>query len=283
MPDWGFLIDESALASVLPDEHARFRRPVSGALAVFLSGLPAARQAAILAEQASLPLTADVPRRLALLARGCPALHKLGQVLARDRRLSPEIRRHLRELESLPPSVPVEVIRDILTRELGPLDRLGVVPEPPALAEASVAVVIPFRDERAGRQGVLKFLKPGVAERLDQELELFDRVGEYLDERCDEFGIPRLDYRESFEQVRDTLRQEVRLDREQRHLALARAAYGDEPGVLIPALLGPCTPRVTAMERVTGGKVTGNGRGVVGDGRRLAERVTEALIARPFF
>ena len=46
MLDWGFLIDESVLASVLSDESARFRRPLSGALAVFLEGLPAARQAA---------------------------------------------------------------------------------------------------------------------------------------------------------------------------------------------------------------------------------------------
>src|SRR5690348_2596533 len=146
MLDWAFLIDESALAAVLPDEYARFRRPLSGALAVFLAGLPPARQAAILAEQAALPAAAGAAERLALLARGCPTLHKLGQVLARDRRLAAELRRHLQELESLPPSVPLETIQDTLVRELGPLGRLGVTLEPPALAEASVAVVVPFRD-----------------------------------------------------------------------------------------------------------------------------------------
>jgi ubiquinone biosynthesis protein len=282
MLDWGFLIDESALASVLPDEHARFRRPISGALAVFLEGLPEARQAAILTEQAALAPGASTAERLALLARSCPALHKLGQVLARDRRLCLELRQHLQELESLRPSIPVEAIQEVLARELGPLERLGITLEPPALAEASVAVVIPFRDARA-RSGVLKVLKPGVVEHLEQDLELFERVGSYLDQRCDDFQIPHLDYQESFEQVRTKLHCEVLFDHEQRHLALARVACAGEPRVQVPALLDHCTPRVTAMERVSGGKVTEHGPGCPGERRCLGDLLVEALIARPIF
>jgi ubiquinone biosynthesis protein len=288
MPSWDCLIDEAAVASVIPDEYARFRRPVRDALAVFLDGLPPAHQAAVLAEQASLPPTATAAERLARLARGCPALHKLGQVLARDHRLSAELRRHLQELESLPPSVPLEAIQGILAREFSRLDRLGVTLVPPALAEASVAVVIPFRRSRGPRgvrpqEGVFKVLKPGIEERLEQELELFGRVGAYLDQRCDDLRIPHLDYRESFEQVRDKLRHELRLDLEQLHLAQARTAYENEPRVQVPALFDLCTPRVTAMERVTGGKVTEHGLDSADAKRRLADLVVEALIARPFF
>jgi ubiquinone biosynthesis protein len=285
MRDWDFLIDESALASVLPAEYAHFLRPVRDALAVFLAGLPPAHQSAVLTEQAALPPTASAAERLAVLARSCPALHKLGQVLARDRRLSPGLRRHLQELESLPPSVPLPTIQEILARELGHLRRLGVTVLPPALAEASVAVVIPFRqDGGAGpRDGVFKVLKPGIEERLEQELELFGRVGSYLDEECHGLGIPHLDYEESFEQVRDKLRHEVRLDREQLHLARARALYADEPRVQVPALFDHCTPRVTAMERVTGGKVTDHALHSAREKRRLAGLVVEALIARPVF
>ncbi len=237
---------------MLPDAQARFRRPIAGALAVFLQGLPEAHQEAILAEQALLPPTAIPAARLATLARSCPALHKLGQILARDRRLAPELRQHLQELESLPPSIPFETIRDILTQELGPLERLGITLESPALAEASVAVVVPFRFDSAPggeglREGVFKILKPGIEERLEQELELFQRVGTYLDQMCEEFQIPHLDYLEAFEQVRDKLQHEVLLDLEQRHLEQARAIYTGEPWVQIPALLNPCTPRVTAM------------------------------------
>jgi ubiquinone biosynthesis protein len=281
MLDWGFLIDESALASVLPDAHARFRRPLGSALAVFLGGLPEARQAAILSDQASLPPDASASRRLAVLARSCPALHKLGQVLARDRRLPAELRRHLQELEALPPSIPAATIEALLTREFGPLDRLGVTLLPPALAEASVAVVIPFQE--GTRQGVFKVLKPGIEERLEQELELLERVGTHLDEKSAEFGIPTLDYQETFEQVRDKLRHEVRLDLEQRQLVQARAAFAGEPRVVVPALFEHCTARVTAMERVNGWKVTEHGLACPADRRRLADLVVEALIARPIF
>jgi ubiquinone biosynthesis protein len=158
---------------------------------------------------------------------------------------------------------------------------------PPALAEASVAVVIPFRLDAAPgerpRDGVFKVLKPGIGERLEQELELFERVGEYLDQKCDDFQIPHLDYRESFEQVRDKLRHEVRLDLEQRHLTRARAVYAGEPRVVVPALFEYCTPRVTAMERVTGGKVTDHALDDERDQQGLADLVIEALIAGPIF
>jgi ubiquinone biosynthesis protein len=288
MPHLDCLIDEATIASVLPDEYARFRRPIAGALAVFLEGLPSAHIQTVLADQAALTAGATISRRLGVLAQSCPALHKLGQVLARDRRLSPELRGHLQELESLPPSVPLVTIQETLARELGPLERLGVRLLPPALAEASVAVVIPFLHEHAprehgGRDGVFKVLKPGIEERLAQELELVERVGAYLDEKCDEFRLPHLDYRDSFEQVRDKLRHEVRLDLEQRHLAQAGAFYRDEPRVQVPALFEHCTRRVTAMERVTGGKVTGHGLDSAGDMWRLAGLIVEALIARPVF
>lgn len=279
MADWSLLINESDIASVLPEAYAHYQRPIKGALTVFLDGLPEAHQHAVLLDQATLPPTATVSERLARLARSCPALHKLGQTLARDRRLLPELRAQLQRLESLPPSIPLKDIRKILTRELGRLDRLGVVLEPPALAEASVAVVVPFRHDRS--EGVFKLLKPGIDERLEQELALVERVGSYLDEECEALGIPRLDYREAFENLADRLRHEVRLDLEQRHLGLGRAAYASEPRIQIPALYDFCTPRVTAMERVHGDKVTDH-RFAGGEERRaLAELVVTGLIARP--
>jgi ubiquinone biosynthesis protein len=279
---WSFLLDESALASVLPDELAHFRKPLAGALAVFLQGLPSEHQAALLKDQAALP-DASPSQRLAVLARSCPALHKLGQVLARDRRLPAPLRGHLQELESLPPSVPLAAIEAILTRELGALEQRGVTPLPPALAEASVAIVVPFHHAGTTEQGVFKVLKPGVEERLELELELLGRVGAYLDQRCGELGIPPLDYQESFQQVRDRLRHEVRLDLEQQHLARARAVYATQPQVHVPALLPHCTPRVTAMERLTGVKITDHGLPSPDERRRLGDLVIEALIAGPIF
>ena len=170
MPDWNFLLDEAALASVFPGDYARFVRPIREGLIVFLEGLPKSHQEEILRRQVSLPLTAGISQRLGLLAQCCPVLHKLGQTLARDQRLAPELRHYLRELESLPPSASDESIAAELSRELGPLEKLGLSLTPPAIAEASVAVVIPFvctegKSNSGHKNGVFKLLKPGIEDK----------------------------------------------------------------------------------------------------------------------
>jgi ubiquinone biosynthesis protein len=288
MFDWNTLLDEKALASVLPGDYARFARPVRDGLIVLLGGLPAAHQAEILAQQAALPPSACISERLAALARCCPVLHKLGQVLARDQRLAPQLRQQLRTLESLAPTVPETVIHEIVTRELGPLEQVGIRLRWPAIAEASVAVVVPFVEperDRGGRLrgGVLKVLKPGIEERLALELDLLGRVGVHLDESCESLGIPALDYEELFQQIREKLSHEVKLDEEQRHLARAAACYADEPRVHIPAVLEYCTPRITAMERITGGKVTDHLLDRPHDKRQLAKLIVRSLIGHPVF
>src|SRR5262249_22282362 len=125
MLDWNLILEEAALAAVFPGEYTRFVRPIREGLIVFLEGLPESHQAGILSRQASLPATASISQRLAALARDCPVLHKLGQVLARDQRLAPQLREQLRELESLEPTVPDATIREVVSRELGSLERLG--------------------------------------------------------------------------------------------------------------------------------------------------------------
>jgi ubiquinone biosynthesis protein len=92
-----------------------------------------------------------------------------------------------------------------------------------------------------------------------------------------------LDYADAFEQIRDKLHSEVRLDEEQRHLQQAAQFYADEPRIQIPALLDHCTPRVTAMERITGSKVADHRLQNPYQRRRLAELVVQALISLPMF
>ncbi len=173
--DWSELIDETAIRVLLSDAITHFARPIREALVIFLSGLPAAGQRELLSTQAALPSAATTTQRLGALVQQCPVLHKLGQALARDRRLDPVLRRELSKLEALSPRVPVVALRRALRHELGDLDRLGIVLEPTAIAEASVAVVIGYRDRDAN--GVFKILKPGIDKRLDLELALLAEVG----------------------------------------------------------------------------------------------------------
>jgi ubiquinone biosynthesis protein len=70
---------------------------------------------------------------------------------------------------------------------------------------------------------------------------------------------------------------------EQHNLSLAGDFHKGDPRVLIPALFDLCTPRITAMELVTGQKVTECCRGSWSEKRRMAGLVIETLIARPLF
>src|SRR5262245_45397598 len=144
MLDWNLILDETGLAAVFSGEYARFVRPIREGLIVFLEGLPESHQADILMRQSALPPDTTISHRLAILARAFPVLHKLGQVLARDQRLAPQLREHLRALESLEPVVSEAAISRVVGQELGSLDQLRIRLAPPAIAEASVAVVIPF-------------------------------------------------------------------------------------------------------------------------------------------
>ena len=89
-----------------PAKYARFARPVRDGLIVFLEGLPRRSKRRFSRNRPHSRRRPAFPSDWSLLARCCPVLHKLGQVLARDQRLAPELRRHLRGLESLAPTVP---------------------------------------------------------------------------------------------------------------------------------------------------------------------------------
>ncbi|MBL8259305.1 MAG: hypothetical protein JNM60_05810 [Candidatus Competibacteraceae bacterium] len=278
------LAEALGLSEIVPEAHAAYRPLVVDAMSFFLERLSPARLTAIVAEQLDLPEDTRPTRRMALLFRRCPTLHKLGQMLARDRRLAPELRENLQTLESLEPTTPLDPIAALIRREWGQIEGLEVGAA--ALAEASVAVVVPFAWREAGaaepRQGVFKVLRPGIEEQLHEELEIWSALGVFLEGRCAELGLPVLDYRNTLDSIRKLLAREVQLDHEQVHLARAAAFFADTPAVVIPQLLPFCTPRMTAMERVDGVKVTGSDL-PLGKRQQLAKTLIDALVAKPFW
>ncbi len=275
------------VSPLVPEEYAAYRRVVVDGLLFFVRNLPVARFTRIAAEQEQLPRDASIPQRLAALMCHCPTLHKLGQVVARDRRLSPMLRSRLQALESMEPSTPISAIAPIIERELPDFNARGLELAPKALAEASVAAVIPFTapssQDDAPSSGVLKVLKPGVEEALAEELEIWTRLASFIDERCEHYEIPTLRYADTLETIRDLLSTEIKLDREQEHLKVAAAVYADDASVHIPALFPFCTPRITAMERICGRKVTDTEELPEDQRRTLANTVIQALIARPLW
>jgi ubiquinone biosynthesis protein len=192
---------DAILAAAVPAAYAAYRRPLAAALGFFLDHLAPGRAAAIVHDQLTLPPEACEADRLFALAHRSPTLHKLGQVLARDRRLDLQLRRTLQRLESMPSGLSLATFRPLIERELGDLDRAGIALEPTALAEASIAVIVAFTWH--GQRGIFKLLRPGVEQELSEELVILDHLGAFLDERCESLALPPLDYRDTFAQVRE--------------------------------------------------------------------------------
>src|ERR1041384_6451821 len=103
--DWGldYLRERIAASHLFPRAYARYLPLVADALVFFLRRLSAERLSRILTEQAAFFSSASAAERLVAVLHHSPALHKLGQVVARDRRLTGSFRKRLQTLESLSP------------------------------------------------------------------------------------------------------------------------------------------------------------------------------------
>jgi ubiquinone biosynthesis protein len=276
--DWIGTID------FLPPAYAVFRPLVTDGFVYFLSRLPPDRLNDIMAAQFALADDVTPNERLIALVRLCPTLHKLGQVVARQPALSVELRARLQGLETLLPPPGNYGIDEIIAAEIGSIPGLTV--DGDALAEGSVAFVVPFewREEPDARprRGVFKALKPQAEQRLLEDLAVWSDTGDYLEIRIRELGLAPVDVRAMLDGVARLLRNEIRLDQEQVTVARAYQFYADSADVVIPQLFPFCTPRLTAMERIDGVKVT-DAECAAPTRRRLAQTIVRALLAKPFW
>ncbi len=94
-PALDLIRDEIARSTLLPEPYARYRPLLADGLRFFLEHLSANRLRRVLEEQLRLPSSLSTAERIVALLHHLPALHKLGQVIARDRRLSLEFRNQL--------------------------------------------------------------------------------------------------------------------------------------------------------------------------------------------
>ncbi len=270
----------------MPDCYADFRPLVVDALRYFLSRLSQRRWEDIAAERATM--TAGAAGRIVQLMHACPTLHKLGQVLARHRALDREFREQLQRLESFEPKTPRCEVQAILDRELREaIDRYAIELEPRPLAEASVAVVTGCSWSHSAneprRRGALKILKPGVAEKLTEELAILGELADYLDEWRSAYHLPNFEYRETFDTVRELLESETRFEIEQHNLDFAARRYARRDDVTIPAVLPFCTPRVTAMDHIDGTKVTHGEELPAARRQAIARTIIDALLGDVIF
>ena len=274
-------------ASLLPAHLHQWAPLLVEALDHFLAALPEARQEAIVAAQFALPFDSTPHARLVALLEQCPTLHKLGQVVARQPRLDAELRSHLQELESAPSALPLASLQDAIDDACGNTPPPALQLAPQALAAGSVAVVWPFTwlaADGTRQHGVFKVLKPGIEQTLAEDLAALPSLADFVERRSAELGLPPLDTRSPLESVQSLLREEIRLDIEQQHLATAVELYAGMADIAIPQVLPWCSARVTAMTQVFGAPLDVAAPTLpVAQRQRLADALVAALIARPFW
>src|ERR1035438_9876000 len=169
---------------LVPDSARRWRPLVRDAFQFLFERLSDRRLATKVVQQFELSADTAPEQRLLRLVNKMPGLQKVGQVLARNRRLAPKLRRALSELENGMSDVSVEEVRRLIEERLGKrLKAYAVELEPAILSEASVSAVIRFTWNHPGRereQGVFKVLKTYVPECFGEDMTLLQDLGEFL-------------------------------------------------------------------------------------------------------
>lgn len=267
------------IESLVPEAAARWRPVISEALRFVVSNLSPERRATKIAEQLALPPDTPPEIRLSALISKMPGLQKIGQVLARNRRLSPALRRELMRLENGLSDVTAEEVHAIVHQELGDsLGRFRVSLSPTLLSEASVSAVLRFtwqNPDRERERSVLKVVKPHIPECLAEDLSLLEQLGRHIAIR---------DVSETLTEVRLLLERELDFAREQSTLAEAAYVYRGTLGVRVPRVIPElCTSRITAMSEETGVKITDAARRSPIRQSRIASQLVDALVAVPLF
>ncbi|NNL86989.1 MAG: hypothetical protein HKP27_15100 [Myxococcales bacterium] len=274
--------------SLVPEVYAGWRPLVRDAFHFFAEHLTAERLLPKLQEQMKLPSSEPLGSRLLRLIARMPTLQKLGQVVARNPHLAPELRVQLSTLENGIDDLDLAEARCEAERQLG--DRMGryAIELGGKLAEGSVAVVMTFSwlEPESGerREGVFKVLKPYVREFLEEELELLAELADLLEERRSRYGLGALAFRRVFHDVRELLAREIEFTAEQAELAAATRRFAGFPGVRVPSCMPQlCTESLTAMSLERGQKITEFASAPPRERRRIGERLVAASLLWPLF
>ncbi len=277
------------LEQLVPDCYAAWRPVVSEAVIFIGSRLSSKRLIAKLIEQIRLPDDTTLAQRLICFIAQMPSLQKLGQVVARNRNLDPELRQSLMNLENGIHDISPEEIQTLIEDRLGPLlNQYQVNIESQLHAEASVSALMRFSWQNPAtakkEQGVFKVIKPYINEYFNEEMNLLHDLAEHLDSKQDEHKLDQIKLRTIFDDIRNLLQQELDSLQEQTNLSEAHSRYQAVKGIRVPALIEPLSaPGITAMSFEQGVKVTDIFASKKSERNILASRIVEALIAMPLF
>jgi ubiquinone biosynthesis protein len=271
----------------VPETYAQYRPVVRDGIAFFLSRVSRPRLVDLIASQLKLAPDIGPEERLLELAKRFPTLHKLGQTIARNPGIDPQVKKWLIHLEHGHYGTPMESLMariDDLVK--GSAEKGQIEVAPAILAEASVGAVIAFEKAATGPQalvqGVFKTLRPGVRRRVREELAILEATAHYFEEHRGRYPLKNMQFLDLFHEVRQRLAKEIDVAAEQGYLVEAAAFYSGQPDIKIPERLPFSTDTVTAMTFLEGPKIT-DAQLDSAERRRIATLLFDALICKPLF
>jgi len=281
------LIRITGPAEVIPDAYAEFRQIVSDGIRFLLSKLSLSRLAELVTDQMLLKDSVTAEERLIVFARRIPSLHKLGQIIARNRNVAPCFRKWLICLENDTQGSDIAIVRDKIAVEIRDVvNTFSIKIADKILAEASVGTVVEFTwlnpDTGKPARGVFKILRPGIKDCMAEELNLLDELAVFFDTHRHRYSLKDFTFIETFGDIRDALVRETDLSGEQANLRKAFHFYGNDPQTRIPRVLPFSTENLTAMEFMDGCKIT-DALLPPAEKRILAQTLFRAVISSPLF
>jgi ubiquinone biosynthesis protein len=210
-----------------------------------------------------------------------PVFQKFGQVLALRRDLLPDD--YVRELEALHDRtrpLPVETVREVVERELGPLQDRFATFDPEPLAAATIAQVHSAH-LADGRHVVVKVRRPDLEATIERDTAILRRLARAL-----EWAVPALrpvDLPAVVREFREALRREADFRLEASAIRRFRESLSDVPRVWIPDVVDELsTAAVLTMEHSPGLRIDRYAAEHPDEAPELA-RAVGALVLRQIF
>ncbi len=209
-----------------------------------------------------------------------PTYVKLGQLLStRPDLIPPAYTQALSRLQDKVEPFAFGEVEKIVAEELGVrLSRAFQEIDPTPLAAASLGQVHKaiLRD---GRKVAIKVQRPGIRDRMVQDLEVLEEFAEFLDAHTD--AGRRADFTSVLMEFRKMLLRELDYRQEARNLEMLRRNLGNFSRIVIPAPIEDYTAsRVLTMEYISGQKLTALSPVVRTeiDGKGLADELFKAYL-----